>query len=209
MPIYSISYTSHEDSSIIYLEHDNEYTQEEFDNIVIEAIVELCRILKSGARMEDEMIHGPCALSPANIGRILGSRNSEWPNIGAVSDLFPDIGYFMERYGFKIINSKCDACFWGWADPFEEASWDRDSSSIDKNLYLKLKEAGFTQEDSRRYQCELRMRERREQEEKIEGQNRTCHQCGKEFFEDNPTLFDAPFTFCSKECADQWSQGQK
>jgi hypothetical protein len=156
MMIYAISYTSYEDSTVVYLQHKKVYTPKQFENLVIKAAVELCKLLKRGKPLEKKLVNGPCATSPTNITRILGGRSSEWPCIGSVSDLFPDLGIFMEKYGFKVVNPVHDVCFWGWSDPFVKDDWKGNQSPTDKKLVEALRKAGFTDKDSRRQEARKR-----------------------------------------------------
>ena len=164
MHIYSVSYTSYEDSSIIYLSHEKEFTEEEFEKIVIEATTWFLRALKeNSAELRNEVIDGPMAHSPANLCRLMGIRtNHKWPCVGNISDLFPDISYVLERpeFGFKVVNPKQGVSFFGWQNPFSySTNWVKNAHEEDcatTRLSKHLWANGFTKKDATSYTYEER-----------------------------------------------------
>lgn len=124
MPIYAVKYGSPEDSDAIYFEHQEIYTEEEFEIITINAIVDYLKKIKE--------------------------KKNRWPILNNIAGLFPDgIINAMESFGFKEIKSKAETVFSGWQDPFcERLRWFTNATD---NLMKALEKEGFTKEDSKGY----------------------------------------------------------
>jgi hypothetical protein len=190
MFIYSVSYTSYEDSSVIYLSHEKEYTEEEFEKIVIDAITWYMKALKTNsAELANETIDGPMPFSPANLGRWLGSRvDREWPCIWNISDLFPDVGYVLERpeFGFKVVKPKQEVVFFGWQNPFSyKTDWVKNAHAeecattrLSENLWAN----GFTEKDGGSYESN---KKHEDIADKHETNGLTCPNCNAQT-RDNP-----------------------
>lgn len=183
MFIYSVAYTSYEDSSLIYFSHKEEYTEEEFEQIVFKATSNYLKALKEDQGfLYDELIEGPLAVSPANLDRLLGSRSrAGWPCLRSISDLFPDIGFVLEhpKYGFQRISPKQSVTFLGWQDPFDqEMGWVENALAGDcatVRLGAHLHAEGFTAEDSRMYKHDKKMEE--SEDRHALAQDRLCPVC--------------------------------
>jgi len=147
MPFYAVAYGSHEDSDIVYFEHSNNYTYQEFEEITIKAIVELLKRMKSGELEQMEL--------------------QKWPSIHNISDLFPScIKRALEPFGFRVVETHAKVVFSGWQDPFYlETKWYGKDDETAK-LIAALRESGFTKKDSSSYAYkEKRMRRRKERHE--------------------------------------------
>jgi len=199
MFIYSVSYSSYEDSSVIYLSHEKEFTEEEFEKYVVEAITWYMHALKSNTtKLRDELINGPISHSPANLGRLFSSRaNREWPCISNIADLFPDIGYVMEcpEYGFKVINPTQAVNFSGWQDPFcYDTDWVGDRDCATTRLSECLWVNGFTEKDSPNYESK---KETEEHKNKHDIVGFVCPTCGGQT-RDNPMGFGDGCWWCPR-----------
>jgi len=154
MPIYSLSYSSHEDSAEIYLEHEKDFTKEEFYDIMVKAIVDYYTEVKNAGPKER-----------VNLGVFV---SDEWPSASNISQLFwkGAIDKYITRYGFKVIIPKHNFCLSGWTDPFnfdDEHNWVNETDTETNLLMSSLREAGFTvEEDSytfdrdRQYELDIR-----------------------------------------------------
>lgn len=134
MPVYAVAYGSHEDSDIVYVSHDEKYTYEEFEEISVEAITELLKRVKSGD------IDLPI------------KADREWPFLWQAAELFPEvIELAMEEAGFQVVKPAMCVTLSGWQDLFyQETKWCSSDGPTAK-LIQKLKEAGFTEDDSASY----------------------------------------------------------
>jgi len=135
MPIYTVAYWSHEDSDIVYVSCDKEYTGAEFEEIAINAIVSFLKRVKAGDT------------------KLPLRADHEWPFMWNASELFPTgIKLAMMEAGFDIIEPVASITLSGWQDLFweDDCKWCGDDSPTQR-LIDALKKEGFTKEDSGSY----------------------------------------------------------
>lgn len=139
MHIYNIGYNSYEESEYVQLYHEKKFSQKEFENIVIEAVVSVLKKYKElkNSSVEDSR---------------LKSRTT-FQNM-----LFSVIEMLVKKFGFKEVKFIGKFDVFGWADILDENDWednrDEQLNKLTKSVKQKLKifstkEGGKNEPDSK------------------------------------------------------------
>lgn len=180
MNVYSVTYGSHEDSAVLFFYHEEVYTSQEFEKIVLGAIVFHLKAIKAG-------------------DITLSAGREKWPCIHNISDLFwGDITRALEPYGFTRIRPSQSVDFSGWQDPFnfEGTAW-CGKDSVTYRLYEVLMEQGFTKADSSIYEADGKMKAKIDHHD---ADNTICRTCGAQT-RDNPLSGESQCWWCPR-CGD-------
>ena len=114
MHTYCIGYGSYEDSCKLYFSSEEKLTRAQLMDKLVAAANELLE-----KRPDVQGLIDNYALSPANIGRLFGCTTKIWQ----ISDLFPNIGAFLQVQGLKWILPEEEISLFGWADLRDEDGW--------------------------------------------------------------------------------------
>ncbi len=120
MCIYNVGYDSYEESEYIQLYHEKEFSQQKFEEIVIEATI---LVLK-----EDKENY-------INRYKELKEKGDDiLPTVTFQDILHSVVEALVKSFGFKKVKFTGDFNVFGWADILDEKEWEHDRDELLRKL---------------------------------------------------------------------------
>ena len=130
MFFYEVGYGSYEDSGYIQLFHKKEFSEEEFEALILEVAPEAAeRSLERQESLEDE------------------TQKGDYYRGHRFEDMYPHIAALLiEKHGFREISYCARYSVFGWPNLLDKSDWGSDRDETLTRLTDRLNAAGFTPE---------------------------------------------------------------